>query len=102
MNGAITIGTRVLVILGYLVGAADSEAMSGETVGRVSLVLVGAVVAAFLFYVARRLVRLESGTRSDTERPREGTHEPATTCAATMRRNSGEDDGIGTPRTITP
>ncbi len=54
MNGAITIGTRVLVILGYLVGAADSEAMSGETVGRVSLILVGAVVAAFLFYVARR------------------------------------------------
>jgi len=54
MNGAITVGTRVLVILGYLVGAADSEAMSGETVGRVSLVLVGAVVAAFLFYMALR------------------------------------------------
>ena len=52
MNGAITVGTRVLVILGYLVGAADSEAMSGETVSRVLLVLVGAVVAAFLFYVA--------------------------------------------------
>jgi hypothetical protein len=53
MNGAIAVGTRVLVILGYLVGAADSEAMSGETVGRVSLALIGAV-AAFLFYVARR------------------------------------------------
>jgi hypothetical protein len=58
MNGAITIGTRVLVILGYLVGAADSEAMSGETVSRVSLVLVGVVVAAFLFYVARRAASL--------------------------------------------
>jgi hypothetical protein len=58
MNGAITIGTRVLVILGYLVGAADSEAMSGETVSRVLLVLVGAVVAAFLFSVARRAASL--------------------------------------------
>lgn len=58
MNGAITIGTRVLVILGYLVWAADSEAMSGQTVGRVSLVLVGAVVAAFLFYVVRRAASL--------------------------------------------
>ena len=58
MNGAITIGTRVLVILGYLVGAADSEAMSGETVSRVSLVLVGVVVAAFLFYLARRAASL--------------------------------------------
>ena len=76
MNRAITIGTRVLVILGYLVGAADSEAMSGETVSKVSLVLVGAVVAAFLMWRVERLIWLESGTRSDTERPREGTHEP--------------------------
>ena len=61
MNGAITIGMRILVILGYLVGAAaDSEAMSGETVGRVSLVL---VVAAFLFYGALRDSRRRLGRR---------------------------------------
>ena len=54
MNGAIAVGTRVLVILGYLVGAAESEAISGETVGRVSLVLIGAIVAACLFYMASR------------------------------------------------
>jgi hypothetical protein len=52
MNGAITVGTRVLVILGYLVGAADSEATDGEAAARVSLVLAGLVVVAFLFYVA--------------------------------------------------
>lgn len=63
MNGAITIGMRILVILGYLVGAADSEAMSGETVGRVSLVLVVAVVAAFLFYGALRDSRRRLGRR---------------------------------------
>lgn len=63
MNGAITIGMRILVILGYLVGAADSEAMSGETVGRVSLVLVVAVVAAFLFYGALRDPRRRLGRR---------------------------------------
>lgn len=54
MNGAIAVGTRALVILGYVVGAAESEVMSGQTVGRVSLVLVGAIVAAFLFYMASR------------------------------------------------
>jgi membrane protein DedA with SNARE-associated domain len=64
MNGAITIGMRILVILGYLVGAAaDSEAMSGETVGRVWLVLVVAVVAAFLFYGALRDSRRRLGRR---------------------------------------
>ena len=63
MNGAITIGMRILVILGYLVGAADSEAMTGETVGRVSLVLVVAVVAAFLFYGALRDSRRRLGRR---------------------------------------
>ena len=51
MNGAIIVGTRVLVILGYLVGAADSEAMDGAAVARVSLVLAGIVLAAVLFYV---------------------------------------------------
>jgi hypothetical protein len=52
MNRTITIAMRVLVILGYLVGAADSEAMDAEAAARVSLVLAGLVVAAFLFYVA--------------------------------------------------
>jgi hypothetical protein len=61
MNGAIAVGTRVLVILGYLVGAADPGAMSGETVGRVSLVLVGAIVAACLFYVTRRAANSSAG-----------------------------------------
>lgn len=42
MNGGIAVGTRVLVILGYLVGAAEFEAMSAQAVDRVSLVLVGA------------------------------------------------------------
>jgi len=42
----------VLVILGYLVGCADSEAMDGEAAGRFSLEVVGFVLAAFLFYLA--------------------------------------------------
>jgi hypothetical protein len=54
MNRTITVAMRVLVILGYLVGAADSEAMDGEAAARVSLVLAGVIVAAFLFYVALR------------------------------------------------
>jgi hypothetical protein len=52
MNRMITIAMRVLVILGYLVGAAESEAMDGEAAARVSLVVAGFVVAAFLLYVA--------------------------------------------------
>jgi hypothetical protein len=54
MNRTITVAMRVLVILGYLVGAADSEAMDGEAAARVALVLAGIIVAAFLFYVALR------------------------------------------------
>lgn len=52
MNRTTTVAMRVLVILGYLVGAADSEAMDGEAAARVSLVVAGIIVAAFLFYVA--------------------------------------------------
>jgi hypothetical protein len=52
MNRMITIAMRVLVILGYLIGAAESEAMDGEAAARVSLVVAGFVVAAFLLYVA--------------------------------------------------
>jgi hypothetical protein len=52
MNGMITIAMRVLVILGYLIGAAESEAMDGEAAARLSLVVAGFVVAAFLLYVA--------------------------------------------------
>jgi hypothetical protein len=52
MNRMIAIAMRVLVILGYLVGAAESEAMDGEAAARVSLVVAGFVVAAFLLYVA--------------------------------------------------
>ena len=52
MNRTITVAMRVLVILGYLVGAADSEAMDGEAAARASLVVAGIIVAAFLFYVA--------------------------------------------------
>src|SRR5438128_8977642 len=33
---------------------------------------------------------------------RDSTSEPATTCTATMLRNSGADDGMGMPRTTTP
>lgn len=52
MNWAITVGTRVLVILGYL-GAADSSAIRAEAVGRLSLALLGVVgVTAVLLYVA--------------------------------------------------
>jgi predicted cobalt transporter CbtA len=51
MNWTITVAMRVLVILGYLVGAAESEAMDGEAAARVSLVLAGLVVTAFLFYM---------------------------------------------------
>lgn len=51
MNRIITVAMRVLVILGYLVGAVGFEAMSREAAGRVSLVLTGIIVAAFLFYV---------------------------------------------------
>jgi hypothetical protein len=55
MNGAITfVGMRVLVILGYLVGVADTEAMTGDVAVRILLVLLGIVVTAFLFYVALR------------------------------------------------
>jgi hypothetical protein len=54
MNGVITVGTRVLVVLGYLVGAADSEVMDGGAMVRVSLVVVGIAVAVFLSYVALR------------------------------------------------
>jgi hypothetical protein len=54
MNGGIAVGTRVLVILGYLVGAAEFEAMSAQAVDRVSLVLVGAIVGACLLYMALR------------------------------------------------
>ena len=54
MNRTITVAMRVLVVLGYLVGAADAEAMDGEAAARVSLVLAGIIVAAFLFYVALR------------------------------------------------
>lgn len=50
--GMTRVAMRVLVIFGYLVGAAESEAMDGEAAARVSLVLAGLVVAAFLFYVA--------------------------------------------------
>jgi len=42
----------VLVMLGYLVGCAESAAMDGEAAGRFSLELVGFVLAAFLFYLA--------------------------------------------------
>ena len=51
MNWAITVGTRVLVILGYL-GAPDSSAIGGEAVGSLSLALLGVGVAAVLLYVA--------------------------------------------------
>lgn len=67
MNGAITVGTRVLVILGYLVGAADSETTDGQAVARVSLVLAGIVLAAFLFYVALREVAPLSRKRRHPE-----------------------------------
>jgi hypothetical protein len=52
MNRTITVAMRVLVILGYLVGAAESEATDGEAAARVSLILAGLVVTAFLFYIA--------------------------------------------------
>jgi hypothetical protein len=52
MNRMIAIAMRGLVILGYLV--AESEAMDGEAAARVSLVLAGVIVAAFLFYLALR------------------------------------------------
>jgi len=52
MNRMITIAMRVLVILGYLGGAAESEAMDGEAAARLSLVVAGFVVAAFLLYLA--------------------------------------------------
>ena len=55
MNGAITyVGMRVLVILGYLVGAADTEALTGDATVRILLVFLGIVVTGFLFYVALR------------------------------------------------
>jgi uncharacterized membrane protein YhaH (DUF805 family) len=52
MHWTITIATRVLIVLGYLVGTGESAAMGGEAAGRVSLVLAGIVLSAFLFYVA--------------------------------------------------
>jgi len=52
MNRTISVAMRALVILGYLVGAAESEATDGEAAARVSLVLAGLVVVVFLFYVA--------------------------------------------------
>ena len=52
MNRTISVAMRALVILGYLVGAAESEATDGDAAARVSLVLAGLVVVVFLFYVA--------------------------------------------------
>jgi hypothetical protein len=52
MNRTISVAMRALVILGYLVGAAESETRDGEAAARVSLLLAGLVVVAFLFYVA--------------------------------------------------
>jgi hypothetical protein len=54
MNRTITVAMRVLVILGYLVGGAESEAMDGGAAARVSLALVGLVMAVFLCYLALR------------------------------------------------
>lgn len=54
MNLTSAAAMRVLVILGYLITEAGSEVVTGEPVTKVSLVLVGAVVAALLFYVPLR------------------------------------------------
>jgi hypothetical protein len=54
MNLTSAAAMRVLVVLGYLITEAGSEAVTGEPVTKVSLVLVGAVVAALLFYVPLR------------------------------------------------
>lgn len=71
MQWTITIATRVLIVLGCLVGAGESEAMDGQAVGRVSLVLAGIVLAAFLFYVALSgpMVTLLSRMRRRHRRP---------------------------------
>jgi len=52
MNWTITVAVCGLMVLGCLVGAGESEAMDGEAAGRVSLLLAGIVVNAFLFYLA--------------------------------------------------
>lgn len=51
MNVISAVAMRVLVVLGYLVTEAGSKAVTGESVTKVALVLVGAVVASLLFYV---------------------------------------------------
>jgi len=42
---------RVLVVLGFLVGATDAEAVDHEAAGRESLVVAGLIMAVFLFYM---------------------------------------------------
>ncbi len=92
MNGAITyvgmrvlviVGMRVLVILGYLVGAADTEAMTGDAAVRVLLVLLGAVVTAFLFYVA-----LRGATAAFILRGRRRRHERRSLVTVNLMRRS--------------
>lgn len=46
------VAPRALVVLAYLVGRAESQAMGGEAVGRSPLELVALLVAGLLFYVA--------------------------------------------------
>src|SRR5215470_6790278 len=45
-------GWRVLVVLGYPVGATDAQAVDGVAAGRVTLVVAGLIVDVFLFYMA--------------------------------------------------
>jgi hypothetical protein len=54
MNVMSAVALRVLVVLGYLITEAGSEAVTSEPVTKVVLVLVGAVVATLLFYVPLR------------------------------------------------
>jgi len=45
------VAMRVLVVLGFLVGATDAQAVDGEAAGRASLVVAGLIMAVFLFYM---------------------------------------------------
>ncbi len=44
------VAMRVLVVLGYLLGATDP--MDGQAVGRLSVIVAGLIVSLFLFYLA--------------------------------------------------
>ena len=47
----VRVALRALVVLGYLVGRAESQVVGSEAVGRSPLQLVGLLLTAVLFYV---------------------------------------------------